>query len=119
MRTMAFKLLHASGPSRQQRQVPTRRFAAHDHRCRINAETLAMDPHPANRRLHVLDLGRPWRLIHDAVLSSDTDVSTLGHADAVALFEGRTVGSLPPTPRQQEQPRHWTMGVCGMENIDV
>ena len=99
--------------------MPTRRFATHDNGRWINPQTLTIGPHPANRRLHVLDLGRPWRLIHDAVLSSDTDVSTLGHADAVALFEGSTIGSLPPTPRQQEQPRHWTMGVCGAENIDV
>src|SRR4030095_12078718 len=77
-----------------------------------------MGPHPANRRLYILDLGRPWRLIHDAVLPGDTDIAMLGHAYTVALFEGSTVGGLPPTPRQKEKTLYWPWGVCWSKDID-
>jgi hypothetical protein len=99
--------------------VPTGRFTTYDNRRRVNPETLTIGPHPANRRLHVVDLGRPWRLIHDAVFSGDTDVATLGQADAKALFDGRTVGGLPPTPRQKEQSLNRTWGIDWPEDIDV
>src|SRR5215813_14743090 len=79
---------------------------------------LTIGPHPANRRLHVLDLGRPWRLIHDAVLPGDTDIAMLGHAYTVALFEGSAVGGLPSTPRQKEETLHRTWSVCWSKDID-
>src|SRR4029453_136850 len=86
--TVTLKCLNTAGSSRQQRQVPTRRFATYDN-CRwTNPETLTIGPYPANRRLHVQDLGRPWRLVHDAVLSGDTDIAMLGHAYPGGFFEG-------------------------------
>jgi hypothetical protein len=117
--TVTLKCINTAGSSRQQRQVPARRFATHDN-CRwINPETLTIGPHPADRRLHVLDLGRPWRLIHDTVLPGDTDIAMLSHPYTVALFEGSAVGGLPPTPRQKEETRHWTWYVCWAEDIDA
>src|SRR5215831_843566 len=116
---VALKGSNTAGPSRQQRQVPTRRFATHDN-CRwINPQMLTIGPHPANGRLHILDLGRPWRLIHDTVLPSDTDIATLSHTYTVALFEGSTVSSLPPTPRQKEKTLHRARCVCWAADIDA
>ena len=40
-------------------------------------------------------------------------------ADAKALFDGRTVGGLPPTPRQKEQPLDRAWGIDWPEDIDV
>src|SRR5262245_33171803 len=118
MATVALKCRNPTGPSRQQSQVPTRRFATHDNGCWINPETFTLGPHPANRRFHILDLGRPWRLIHDAVLASDTNIATLGQAYTVALFERSTVGGLPSTPRQKEESRDRSSGVCWSKDID-
>jgi hypothetical protein len=60
-----------------------------------------MGSHPANDRLHILNLCRPRRLAHDAVLPRHKKIAMLGHAQTKALFEGRAVGSSPPTPRQE------------------
>src|SRR5882724_2220 len=118
MAAVALKGVKASGARRQQGQMSTGRFAAHDNRRRIDAETLTIGPHPANRRLYVLDLRRPWCLIHDAILASDADEPTLSHAHPVTVFERSTVGGLPAAPWQKEQALDRARGVRWTKDID-
>src|SRR5262245_43123109 len=94
------------------------RLAAHDDRSGVDAKPLAIGPHPANHRLHVLNWRRPWRFIHHAILAGDAHITMLGQAQTVALFEGRAVSRLPTTPRQKEQARDRTGGVGWSEDID-
>jgi hypothetical protein len=99
--------------------MPARGFAADHNRRRVDAEMLTIRPHPANHRLHILDLGGPGRLVHHAVFPGDTDVAAFGHPYAVALPEGGAVGGLPPAARQEEQALYRARGVCRTKNIDA
>jgi hypothetical protein len=43
----------------------------------------------------------------------------LGHAQAKAFSERRTIGGSPSTARQKEKTRDWAGRVCRMKNVDM
>src|SRR5262245_59835573 len=118
MLARALKHVVALVARRQQSQKPPCRLASHHNRRRVDTETVTVSPHPANRRLHVLDLRRPWCLIHDAILARDADIPTRGQAHTITLFEGRAVRGLPAAPRQKEQTLDRTRSMGWTEDID-